>query len=196
MSNMVDEERTQETPQRGLGRRKVGAILAGGLVLGVGAAVTLAAWNDSEFASSTFTAGSFTFTGSTDGTTFAENPAAPGASLDFELSPTNLAPGDSVYAPYSLRVTGNDATVTPEAPVFTDDLTSSKLTLEVKQVGAHGCDATAFDGSAENVTATPFDIAVGSDVNLCLKATATASLAQDDTGVVTWQWDAEATSTN
>lgn len=30
--------------------RKVRAILAGGLVLGVGAAVVLAAWNDSEFA--------------------------------------------------------------------------------------------------------------------------------------------------
>ena len=38
-------------------RRKVLAILAGGLVLGVGTAVTLAAWNDSEFASGDFAAG-------------------------------------------------------------------------------------------------------------------------------------------
>lgn len=58
-------------------RRKVLAVLAGGLVLGVGAAITLAAWNDSEFATGTFTAGSFNLQGSTDGTTYAEHTAAP-----------------------------------------------------------------------------------------------------------------------
>jgi len=54
-------------------RRKVRAVLAGGLVLGVGAAVTLAAWNDSEFATGTFTAGTFNLEGSTDGTTFTDH---------------------------------------------------------------------------------------------------------------------------
>ncbi|WP_427996674.1 SipW-dependent-type signal peptide-containing protein, partial [Xanthomonas hortorum] len=33
-------------------RRKIYAVLAGGLVVGVGSALTLAAWNDSEFATS------------------------------------------------------------------------------------------------------------------------------------------------
>ena len=41
------------------------AILAGGIVLGVGAAVTLAAWNASEFATGTFQAGTFTIEGAT-----------------------------------------------------------------------------------------------------------------------------------
>ncbi|MEJ7649283.1 MAG: SipW-dependent-type signal peptide-containing protein [Nakamurella sp.] len=40
-------------------RRKFRAVLAAGLVLGVGGAVTLAAWNDSEYATGTFTAGTF-----------------------------------------------------------------------------------------------------------------------------------------
>ena len=51
------------------GNRKILAVLAGGLVLGVGVAVTLAAWNDSEFATGTFTAGSFNLEGSTTGDT-------------------------------------------------------------------------------------------------------------------------------
>ncbi|UWF76726.1 MULTISPECIES: SipW-dependent-type signal peptide-containing protein [Microbacterium] len=37
--------------------RRIQALLAGGLVLGVGAAATLAAWNDTEHGSATFTAG-------------------------------------------------------------------------------------------------------------------------------------------
>src|SRR5690606_31735774 len=52
--------------------RMIRALLAGGLVLGVGTAVTLAAWNDSEFASGTFRAGTFDLEGSTDGTTFSQ----------------------------------------------------------------------------------------------------------------------------
>ena len=54
-------------------RRKVLAVLAGGLVLGVGTAVTLAAWNDSEFATGDFAAGTFVFQGSTDNETFEDH---------------------------------------------------------------------------------------------------------------------------
>lgn len=50
-------------------QRKVLAVLAGGVVLGVGVGVTLAAWNDSEFATGTFTAGSFNLEGSTTSAT-------------------------------------------------------------------------------------------------------------------------------
>ena len=47
-------------------RRKVAALLAGGLVVGVGTAATLAAWNDSEFATSCYSAGNFNFKGHYD----------------------------------------------------------------------------------------------------------------------------------
>ncbi|XSS44541.1 SipW-dependent-type signal peptide-containing protein [Propionibacteriaceae bacterium Y1685] len=41
--------------------RKFRAALAGGLVLGIGAVVTLAAWTDDENAAGQFSAGTFTW---------------------------------------------------------------------------------------------------------------------------------------
>lgn len=173
-------------------RRKVAAVLAGGLVLGVGAAVTLAAWNDSEFANGTFTAGSFTFTGSTDGTTFTENPTSPGATLTFALNPDNLSPDDVVYAPYALRLGGTyDATLDSVAPVGTGDFAAAgKLGYAVVSTGAtFGCDAAAFAAG----TAVPTTMTPGTDVNLCIQVTAedgAGGIEQGDTGTVTWQWNA------
>ena len=59
-------------------RRMLLAVIAGGVVLGVGTAVTLAVWNDSEFASGTFSSGQFDLQGSIDGATFDSSPTAPG----------------------------------------------------------------------------------------------------------------------
>ena len=173
--------------------RKILAVLAGGLVLGVGAAVTLAAWNDSEFAKGTFTAGSFTFTGSADGTTFSDHATTgAAASLTFELNPTNLSPGDVVYAPYALRLGGTyDATLASVAPVADGDFaTPGKLTYAVVSTGTtFGCDATAFGAG----TAVPTTMTTGTDVNLCIQVTAVSGasgIEQADTGTVTWQWNA------
>lgn len=91
-------------PAKRLRRRRVRALLASGLVLGVGAAATLAAWNDSEYSRATFTAGTFGIQGSTDGATFTENPSSSSpATLTFSVPPTALAPGQTVYAQYSIR---------------------------------------------------------------------------------------------
>jgi len=87
-------------------RQRVMAILTGGLVLGVGAAVTLAAWNDSEFATGDFAAGTFQFQGSTDGTTWADHAVeGDAASLTFAMNPDKLSPDDVVYAPFALQLT-------------------------------------------------------------------------------------------
>jgi|GEM_PF-5464807 len=48
--------------------KKFKAILAGGVVLGVGAAVTLAAWTDQEWTTADFSSGSFTLQSSTAST--------------------------------------------------------------------------------------------------------------------------------
>lgn len=174
-------------------QRKILAVLAGGLVLGVGAAVTLAAWNDSEFARGTFTAGSFTFTGSTDGTSFSDHATSAGAaSLTFALNPTNLSPGDVVYAPYALRLGGTyDATLASVAPVGAGAFAApGKLTYSVVSTGTtFGCDATAFAAG----TAVPTTMTPGTDVNLCIQVTTVAGVGgiqQGDTGTVTWQWNA------
>jgi predicted ribosomally synthesized peptide with SipW-like signal peptide len=95
--------------------RKMQALIAGGLVLGVGAAVTLAAWNDSEFAQGTFAAGTFNMLGSVDGTTYTDHATVGSpATLAFTVNPTSLSPSDVIYAPFAVELgpnTTNDATV-------------------------------------------------------------------------------------
>lgn len=172
-------------------RRKVLAVLAGGLVLGVGAAVTLAAWNDSEFAGGDFGAGAFVFQGSTDGTTFEDHASAGGAAqLAFETGADNLSPGDVVYEAYALQVTGTyDATLEAVAPVDSAGtlVSDGDLSFAAVATSTFGCDATAFaDG-----TAVPTTIVPDTPVNLCLQVTANASLEQGETGTVMWQWNAE-----
>ncbi|WP_198147894.1 SipW-dependent-type signal peptide-containing protein [Microbacterium sp. XT11] len=174
-------------------RRKVLAVLAGGLVLGVGTAVTLAAWNDSEFANGIFTAGEFSFTGSSNGIDFTDHATSDSAaSLSFELAPTNLSPGDEVFAPYALRLGGTyDAALASVAPVGSGSFaTPGKLTYAVVSTGAtFGCDAAAFAAG----TAVPTTMTPGTDVNLCIRVTAASGptgIQQGDTGTVTWQWNA------
>ena len=106
-------------------RQKALAVLAAGLVLGVGATVTLAVWNDSEWVvggtagvdgdpgtpgvgtsafevqqntSSPFGAGGWT-----------DQDANPGGALTFTAGALSLTPGDSIYAPVSLSTTDESA---------------------------------------------------------------------------------------
>src|SRR6218665_1434721 len=86
-------------------RRKVLAALAGGLVLGLGAAATLPAWNDSELASRTFSAGGdVDIQGSTDGgVTWSSSSTAPGKTLSFSTDANKLVPyNEIIYAPFAV----------------------------------------------------------------------------------------------
>jgi len=169
-------------------RRKVLAVLAGGLVLGVGAAVTLASWNDDEVATGDFTAGEFVFQGSSDGTTFTDHATgdAPGE-LSFETGADTLSPGDVVYEAYALKLTGDyDADLAATAPAETGTI-AEDLAYGAVATTAFGCDAAAFAGGS----AVPTTIASGQTINLCLQVTAEDSIEQGDTGTVTWQWVAE-----
>ncbi|UYO95850.1 SipW-dependent-type signal peptide-containing protein [Microbacterium sp. M28] len=168
-------------------RTKIYAVLAGGLVLGVGTAVTLAAWNDSEFASVDFAAGSFVFQGSTDGTTFADHASEAGAAeLTFTAPFDNLSPDDVVYAPFALRLEASTpADLTSIAPVVTGTL-SGDLAFAAVETTAFGCDATSFAAG----TAVPTTITGGETVNLCLQVTAGPDIEQGGTGTAVWQWNA------
>lgn len=169
-------------------RRKIYATLAGGLVLGVGAAITLAAWNDSEFATSDFAAGTFVFQGSTDGTSFSDHPSeGAAAQLSFSTGFDNLSPNDVVYAPYALRLDSSStvaADLSAVAPVLTGTLTD--LTFDSVATTSFGCDATAFAGGS----AVPTSMNPGDTVYLCLQATAGSDVAQGETGTAVWQWNA------
>jgi predicted ribosomally synthesized peptide with SipW-like signal peptide len=97
-------------------------------VLGVGAATTLAAWNDAEQSTATFTAGRFGIVGSTDGSAFTEHPEPDlPAALSFQAPPTAMAPGTTTYALLSVRTV--EASVAGTAHLLAAQSNSSPATL-------------------------------------------------------------------
>ena len=174
--------------------KRVKAILAGGLVLGIGAAVTLAAWNDSEFATGNFAAGTFDMVGSTDGTTFANHTTSPGAPLAFSANFSNLSPA-----------TTSDATVSAFSAVGSGTA-AANLTYGIIRVASVAACTPAATGTTvvpagtamSSVTgASTFplvksvdNVAAGANVFLCIQVTAGGSLAQGTTATGIWQFQA------
>ena len=188
-------------PDRQTRRRRIAlALIAGGAVLGVGAAITLAAFNDSEFVTGDFGAGTFDIEGSLDGTTFSDDPAAPGKTLTFALDADELAPDDVVYAPFAVRLSPDStlqADVTIENTIggaIGDDLTYS---LYSEAAFGTTCSAATPPAGDELVadraadaagTVDVFDFADAGDVvNLCFVVTAGA-IAQGEDGTITWEF--------
>jgi len=197
------------TDARRARNRRLKAVLAGGLVLGVGAAVTLAAWNDSEFAQGTFAAGDFNLEGSVDGIAYAEHATAVAdddsagpALLDFTVPTLNLAPGDVVTSAFAVRL---DATTTnPANLVVSAEGTSgvvTNLTYSLVQTATFGC------GGTEVETLVPTDTAIGvvptgpavaladgatgvagAPVFVCFTVTAGDDLEEGQTGTATWEF--------
>lgn len=184
--------------------RRIRAVLAGGLVLGVGATMTLAAWNDSEYATATFTAGRFDIVGAADGATFTSHATtATAAALSFVATPSAMAPGATTYALLSVK-TGNPSIAgTLKWNAITPPTTGLAVYLRygVRTITGTACNQTTYtagtsvipDGStlATNATATQSVAANGgSTVNYCVAVTL---LSTADTGVqgtsssLTWQ---------
>ena len=185
--------------------RRLKAILAGGLVLGVGAAVTLAAWNDSEFAQGTFTAGAFNLEGSTDGTSYDDHAdqAAP-ALLDFSVPTLNLAPDDVVTAAFAIRLddtTTNPANAVVSAPLAGTSGSVENLTYSLTQTEEFGCESAVSEtlvaagtavGTVPGTPTVPLAAGVadaaGESVFVCFTVTAGADLVEGQTGTATWQF--------
>lgn len=129
-------------------RRKFAAVLAGGLVVGVGTAATLASWNDAEFAQGDFKAGHFAIEGSVDGgSTYSEHgTVADAATLSFETPIENLAPGDWINSEFKLRLDAastNDGTVKVKATEFSGDFTG--VAFYAWQEPSGSCAGKAYD---------------------------------------------------
>ena len=199
---------TPEAPRR----RKVLALLAGGTVLGLGTVVTLAAWTDSEFATGTFTAGTFDLEGAAgeSGSTpaFTQNETAPGAPLVFSVDATNLSPGDTTSAPFAVRLaTGTtfDASVLVSSEATTGALTG--LTYTLTQTASFDCasavGATLVPAGTTLGTVpadTTFDLAQGAASSpgapayLCFTVAAGDDLVSAQTGTATWELLATSTA--
>lgn len=157
----------------GATRNKVMAILAGGLVLGVGGTVTLASWIDTEWVyggdgSGGPGVGTSVFDVQQDtsnpfaplATDFADFPDNPGGSLAFGPGALVLTPGDVVYAPVALRTTaasiGGGVVILPATAASgvtvadSGDLLWNALELRVGVITTTGdaappaCDAAGF----------------------------------------------------
>lgn len=164
------------TPRRG----KVRAVLAGGVVLGVGSIATLAAWTDTEWVwgggqGDGDNLGTSTFemeqnaTGDPGDWVQAED--SPGNKLRFSVDATNLAPGDTVYAPLQLRVVaGSDGglvtLVGAQAVGDTDPLLFAALEYEVRTgVPLADCNAAGLADTGTVLVPPGSPLSTGSDAN-------------------------------
>lgn len=195
--------------------RRLRAVLACGLVLGVGASTTLAAWNDSEYTKTTFTAGTFTIVGATNGSTFTEHAtAATAATLTFTTSSIAAAmtPGDKVYGLYSVKTGSSSMAGTVQLKAASTNGTGlgAYLTYSVRTITQTTCNATNFTaGSATTglpsgvaltvgATTTQSLSAKGADqINYCFEITlptGTANAAQGTTLDASWEFTASSSS--
>ena len=196
--------RSEMREKRRLRSRRLRAVLAGGLVLGVGAAVTLAAWNDSEYGSASFTAGRFDIVGAIDGATFSSHATAgAAAALNFQLAPTAMAPGNATYALFSVKTANPSVAGTLQLTAGTPGGTglATYLTYGVRTISGTTCNATTYaagtavvaDGSAltANGATTQAVTANGAaQVNYCFAVTlptTAPNAAQGLTMSQTWQ---------
>lgn len=192
--------------------RRIRALLAGGLVLGVGAAATLAAWNDSEFGAGTFTAGTFNIVGSTDGTNFTQHPTSPGAGLTFTGPATALTPGDKAYGMFSVKTVNPSmaGTVQLKATAGNGSALGAHLTYSVRTVSSLANCTAANWGSATQVPGLPAGVALtvgatssqtlnangGNQINYCVEvamSTAAPNSAQGTSQNAVWEFAATST---
>lgn len=189
---------------------KVRAVLAGAVVLGVGGAATLAAWNDSEFATGTFSASTFGIVGSTDGTQFSEHThAGDAATLSFTVPGGGLSPNTTVYALFSVKTT--EASTVGGTVALTATSTNSAglgayLTYGVRAISGADCNSASFSGGTQIVATgtslntngtgtTSVQKAGGNTVNYCFAITMSDSTPNSMQGAsVSPSWKFVATS--
>lgn len=199
-------------PQPSTRKRKVRALLAGGLVLGVGAAITLAAWTDNVFGNSDFGTGTAQWNIEADfsaaGTgAWVEANVSPGDPFTFPATRLDLTPGDTVYAPIGLRlepgqsldaaVTLNGATGGATSPALRDALrytvtqggTASSCTAGTPTGTALVTNQPLTTGTAPNAITLDAD---STRVDLCFAVTLPTgtpnTLAGLQTGQVIWEF--------
>lgn len=191
-----------------LRRRRVRALLASGLVLGVGAGATLAAWTDSEHSQATFTAGRFGIVGSTNGTTFSEHATSgSAATLNFQVTPTAMAPGTTTYALYSVTTLNPSVAgaVSLRAAGTNSAGLGQYLTYGVRSIAGTTCNASTFAagtsvipaGQALTTSASAnqtLQANNGNQVNYCFAVTlpeTAPNAAQGQTVTARWEFAAQ-----
>lgn len=154
--------------QRHLWSRRIRALLASGLVLGVGATITLAAWNDSEYATGSVTAGGFTLEGSPTGEPGSFAPSGPDSqhSLTFSPNADAMYPGETTYSLFSVRT--QEGSVGGTIRVLADEGNTGGLGeyliygLSLIDDGV-ACSADTYSTGTEILTPSPNNMAANPD---------------------------------
>ncbi len=212
--------RNSATRQR---RGKVRAILAGCAVLGVGAAVTLAAWTDSEWVwgggagdgenigTSQFNVLQNVWDGAGGTANFTDRESIPGGQLRFQPNATGLTPGDTITAAMQLQTasTSDAATVSLQGAVLNGsdpDLFAAMTYAAYEDVSRTDCQADNIAGGTVLVApgsplsqagAAAFGLAAngGSTMDLCFVLTLPANASDALQGLqVSPAWDFTADS--
>ncbi|RLP76413.1 hypothetical protein D9V32_05975 [Mycetocola tolaasinivorans] len=148
------------------------ALLAGGLVLGVGGSLTLAAWTDPEAVQGTFTSGVFDIQGSTDGTNFSSHPYASPAALTFTAGATAMLPGTTVYSAFSLRTTatsvGGNIAINADAANTATGTLGPFLTYELRRVTSRANCVAGFGTGSVSLAAPGSTLSAPITENLAL----------------------------
>lgn len=166
---------------------------------------TLASWNDSEFASATFTAGHFDLEGSTDGgATYAQHPTAdqPGV-LDFELPVTNLSPGDWINGEFKVRLaqgTTNNALLRMQSAGSTGHLkgvgvftwqdfegSCADKPYDVENGLSFSVDGTTYQSSQISLSKGASADVAGEPVTICFAVSGGSTMPQTQTGAYSWK---------
>lgn len=176
------------SPRRRRISLRLRAALAGGLVLGVGATVTLASWNDSEYAKGSFTTSVFDTESNVQSGGYADNSTAPGPTVTF--TGAGFSPGVSEYFNDLIRTKVNSTAGTAVLEAATlggTDAATLGAALVYRVVRTTGtCNAAAFTGSPVFVVgagATFRALTVGQETGVTnTLAAATGSAPGDPTG--------------
>jgi len=196
---------------------RVRALLAGGLVLGVGAAVTAASWNDSEYATATLTTSTFNTESNVGGVGYLDNAASPGTTVTLPVGA--FSPGTTGYLPVLIRTkatsiagtvvlngavfTGTDATLLRDVFVYrvvrttaTCDASAFTTGTPVFVVGTSTASAAPLltvgqNGGVSNTLAAAALAAPGAPTGFCFEVTLPSTAAntlQGKTASATWQF--------
>jgi predicted ribosomally synthesized peptide with SipW-like signal peptide len=130
--------------------------LAGGLVLGAGCTLTLAAWNDSEFAAGTFTASSFQIESSVNsGGAWLAHPTS-GSAATMAFSAAGMSPSTVNYAPIWIRTTAGSlsGTLTLQGASNNNAALAAALAYRVVRYSSGSCDSSQFTAGASYLVGT------------------------------------------
>ncbi|MBD8505712.1 hypothetical protein HT102_04325 [Hoyosella sp. G463] len=126
--------------------RRGRVVAAAGIVLGTGATLTLASWSDATFTTGTFGVGSFGIEASTDnGATWYQDEDI----LAFTVAAAGVRPGDTRYAPLSVRTeSGSLGALATLGGATSEGATAIFDALRYRVVETNTCDASAFTAGA------------------------------------------------